>query len=89
MARSLDPPPRARPSRGDPRAHSHSCSALRSLSISYLLLDSITINLRSLSISYLLLDSITINLPLLEKLVLSATEELRRVVIIAPRHGRQ
>jgi len=54
-----------------------------------LLLDSITINLRSLSISYLLLDSITINLPLLEKLVLSATEELRRVVIIAPRHGRQ
>ena len=50
----------------------HSCSALHSLSI-----------------SYLLLDSITINLPLLEKLVLSATEELRRVVIIAPRHGRQ
>ncbi|RLN33795.1 hypothetical protein C2845_PM03G07160 [Panicum miliaceum] len=41
--------------------------------------------LRSLSISYFRFDSITIDLPLLEELVLSATTELRRVVIIAPR----
>ncbi|XP_039825579.1 putative F-box/FBD/LRR-repeat protein At3g49030 isoform X4 [Panicum virgatum] len=41
--------------------------------------------LRSLSISYWRLDSITIDLPLLEELVLSATAQLRRVVIKAPR----
>ena len=40
---------------------------------------------RSLSISYWRLDSITIDLPLLEELVLSATAQLRRVVIKAPR----